>query len=156
MDVETTATIDPFGLRPGRVFVPDRGALFESVSADSIAALVTQFYLDILADPELGPVFARTIKPGEWERHLGIMVDFWTSVMLASGRYKGSPLAIHARIQGLSPELFVRWLATFEATADMLFASGPADALKDKARRIGRTLSTNLFWGADGKEAVDL
>ena len=156
MDVETTAAMEEFVLRPGRVAAPDGRALFDSVTTRSVTVLVDQFYLDVLADPELGPVFARAIGPGEWERHLGVMVDFWTSVLLASGRYKGSPLAVHARIPGLRPELFVRWLAIFEETADVLFAPGPADVLKDKARRIGRTLSTNLFWGSDGRQAVDL
>ena len=148
--------ITPLALVPGRLAPPTGRMLFDQVSEDSITVLIDQFYLDLLADPDLGPVFARTIRPGEWERHLGVMVDFWTSVMLASGRYKGSPLAVHARIPGLQPALFVQWLAVFAATVDMLFAPVPAEALKEKARRIGRSLSGNLFWGADGRQPVDL
>jgi hemoglobin len=156
MDAVMTAAIGPFVVRPGRVSASEGRALFETLSTDSIAALVNQFYLDVLSDPDLGPIFARTIEPGGWDRHLNLMIDFWTSIMLASGRYKGSPLAVHSRIPGLRPEHFVQWLEIFDATAEMLFATEPAASLKEKARRIGRTLSTNLFWGADGKQAVDL
>jgi hemoglobin len=156
MDPVMNAVSGPFVVRPGRVSASEGPALFATLSTDSIATLVTQFYLDVLSDPDLGPIFARTIEPGGWDRHLSLMIDFWTSIMLASGRYKGSPLAVHSRIPGLRPEHFVQWLEIFDATADMLFMTGPAESIKDKARRIGRTLSTNLFWGADGKQAVDL
>ena len=49
------------------------------------------------------------------------MHDFWSSVMLTSGRYKGNPVAVHLRVEGIEPQLFDRWLALFDETCRELF-----------------------------------
>jgi hypothetical protein len=51
-------------------------------------------YAKVRADSELGPIFKRAI-PGDWGPHLATMHDFWSSIMLTSGRYKGNPVAVH-------------------------------------------------------------
>lgn len=56
------------------------------------------------------------------------MHDFWSSVMLASGRYKGNPVAVHQRIDGLKIGLFDRWLDLFGQTCDEMFDSGQRDS----------------------------
>jgi hemoglobin len=48
--------------------------------------------------------------------HLGVIRDFWSSVMLKTGRYQRNPFAIHLSIGGISPALFTRWLTLFEET----------------------------------------
>ncbi len=62
------------------------------LSDDAIRHLVDSFYAKVRADPELGPIFERAI-PGDWGPHLATMHDFWSSIMLTSGRYKGNPVA---------------------------------------------------------------
>ena len=81
----------------------------------------------IRADSELGPIFERAI-PGDWAPHLATMHDFWSSVMLTSGRYKGNPVAVHLRVDGIEPQLFARWLALFDETCRELFDDEVADA----------------------------
>ena len=60
------------------------------LSDDEIRHLVDSFYAKIRADSELGPIFDRAI-PGDWGPHLATMHDFWSSIMLTSGRYQGQP-----------------------------------------------------------------
>ena len=81
--------------------------MFYLVSEDTIRHLVDRFYAKVRADPELGPIFERAIV-GDWGPHLATMHDFWSSVMLTTGRYKGNPVAVHLRVEGIEPRLFDR------------------------------------------------
>ena len=67
-----------------------RPSAIDRLSEDAIRHLVDCFYTKVRADPELGPIFERAIA-GDWGPHLATMHDFWSSVMLTSGRYKGNP-----------------------------------------------------------------
>lgn len=78
--------------------------------------LVDVFYARVRADPVLGPIFNEAI--GErWDAHLGKLSDFWSSVMLMTGRYKGAPMVVHAALPRAEPEHFRRWLDLFGQTA---------------------------------------
>ena len=53
----------------------------------TIERLVRKFYADVRRDPILGPIFDDRIS--DWEPHLQRMCEFWSSLMLMSGRYHG-------------------------------------------------------------------
>lgn len=125
-----------------------RPPLRDAVTEDGIRDLVDLFYARIRSDPELGPIFARAI-PGDWGPHLATMRDFWSSLTLASGRYKGNPLAVHRRIEGMEPRLFDRWLVLFAETCDELFTPDLAAAFVDKASRIAESFKLGLFYRPD-------
>lgn len=112
-----------------------------------IRQLVERFYARVRADGELGPVFEAAVE--DWEAHLAILTDFWCSVMLAAGRYKGNPLAVHGALP-LPPErfepLFPRWLALWQSTTAELFAPDIAALFAEKAERIARSLQAGLFF----------
>jgi len=108
-----------------------------------IEDLVTTFYARIRKHPTLGPVFERVIGP-EWGPHLKLMCDFWSSVMLTTGRYKGRPIPAHVKIAEISPAHFAQWLTLFEATARELFTPALAASFVDKAKRIAESLKLGL------------
>ena len=118
------------------------------LSEDAIRHLVDSFYTKVRADPELGPIFERAIA-GDWGPHLATMHDFWSSVMLTSGRYKGNPVAVHLRVEGIEPRLFDRWLALFDETSREFFDDDVADAFRTKAVRIAESLKLALFYRPD-------
>jgi hemoglobin len=120
----------------------------DQISEDAIRRLVDQFYVKIRADSELGPIFERAI-PGDWEPHLAKMRDFWSSVMLTSGRYKGNPVAVHVRVEGMESWLFDRWLTLFRETCCELFDESSAEAFQAKAIRIAESLKLALFYRPD-------
>ncbi|WP_374656191.1 group III truncated hemoglobin [Dongia sp.] len=103
-----------------------------------IEDLVATFYARIRKDPELGPIFARVIGE-DWTPHLKTMCNFWSSVMLTSGRYKGRPIPAHIKIGDIAPQHFAHWLALFSATAHELFEAPLADAFIERARRIAES-----------------
>src|SRR6187200_1574293 len=77
----------------------------DHVSVSGIECLVDEFYKRIRLDQELAPIFNRAI-PGDWDPHLATMREFWSSVMMTSGRYKGNPVAKLLKIDGMEPRLF--------------------------------------------------
>jgi hemoglobin len=116
-------------------------------SESDIGRLVDTFYGKVRADAELGPVFERAIS--DWTPHLATMRKFWSSVMLTSGIYKGNPVAVHRRVEGLEFDLFERWLALFDETCRELFEPALAAAFRDKAERIAESLKLALFYRPD-------
>lgn len=119
-----------------------------AVSEQQIRQLVDVFYGKVRSDRELGPIFERAI-PGDWGPHLRTMYDFWSSVMLTTGRYKGNPVAIHQRIEGLEIGLFDRWLALFGESCDELLDEETAGLFWLKAVRIAESLKLALFYRPD-------
>jgi len=118
------------------------------ISESAIRQLVDNFYAKVRADPELGPVFNRAI-PGDWGPHLSTMRDFWSSVMLTSGRYKGNPVAVHRRVEGIELKLFERWLKLFDETCRDMFDDELAAAFRIKAERIAESLKLAVFYRPD-------
>ena len=114
-----------------------------------IEDLVATFYARIRKHPTLGPIFQRVIGD-DWTPHLKTMCDFWSSVMLTTGRYKGRPIPAHVRINQppegatepplIQPGHFAEWLSLFETTAKDLFSPDLAGSFVEKARRIAESL----------------
>ena len=106
------------------------------------------FYGRICRDAQLGPTFARAVgtTDADWASHLARVSDFWSSVILKTGRYKGNPFGRHQALGVLAPEHFARWLGLFEETASERFAPEIAAALTDRAHRIGESLKAGLFF----------
>jgi hemoglobin len=120
---------------------------FSEVTDESIRRLVDEFYARVRDDAALGPIFANAID--DWGPHLATMRDFWSSVMLTSGRYKGNPVMKHRQVEGISYELFERWLALFDETARDLFEPALAAVFNAKAARIAESLRLAVFYRPD-------
>lgn len=113
------------------------------VSEAEIARLVPAFYARVRRDPMLGPIFNDAI--GDWPEHMGKLQDFWSSVMLASGRYKGQPMPAHVKHAGrITPAAFTRWLELWGETTNELLPPEAAAAMQDRARRIAESLSLGI------------
>jgi hemoglobin len=118
---------------------------FDSVTDERIVTLVDRFYGRIREDAVLGPVFEGAIGD-HWDTHLQTMYRFWSSVMLKTGTYHGSPMQTHMRIPGLEPGLFQRWLALFEETVGSLFEPELGARFMERATRIAESLQLGLFY----------
>jgi hemoglobin len=118
-------------------------ARFVEISEDAIAALVATFYAKVRRDPEIGPLFSAAIA--DWDEHLGKLRDFWSAVMLTSGRYKGNPMAAHMK-QPIEPQFFARWLGLWKEAASEIFAPELAAQFTAKAERIAESLKLALFF----------
>ena len=80
----------------------------------------------------------------DWDEHLAKLCDFWSSVLLMTGRFKGSPMAAHARRPDIRDEHFALWLDLFERTAREVCPPAAADLFVERSRMIGRSLALGL------------
>lgn len=118
---------------------------------EGLQRVVDAFYARVRADDALGPVFNDAID--DWPEHLEKLAAFWSSVMLASGRYKGQPMPAHMKHRArITPALFDRWLALWARTTDELMSPQAAAALQAKAGRIAESLQLGLFFRLDGQD----
>ena len=118
-----------------------------------LTELVHSFYGKVREDEALGPVFDAATS--DWPHHLGKMVDFWSSVMLTSGRYKGNPLMMHLKhVARIRPEMFARWLELWRETALRILDESGAAAVIAKAERIAESLQLGLFFKLEPRGAV--
>jgi hemoglobin len=109
------------------------------VTEEDITRLVSEFYDRVRKDTLLGPIFNGAIE--DWPHHLVNLQDFWSSVMLTSGRYKGQPMIAHLRHESdMTRDNFDRWLSLWRQTSDELLAPEAAAAFQDRARRIAESL----------------
>ncbi len=110
-----------------------------------LQTLVDRFYARVRADELLGPLFNRAVE--DWPEHLEKLGAFWSSVMLTSGRYKGSPIAAHLRhASAIEPHMFDRWLELWRETARETLEEKDAAAIVEKAERIAESLKLALFF----------
>jgi len=124
------------------------GDVIPGIDDAGLSDVVHAFYGKVREDADLGPVFDDAIA--DWPHHLGKMVDFWSSVMLTTGRYKGNPMMMHLKHKArITPALFDRWLALWAETTDELMPPEAAAALQAKAARIAESLQLGLFFKLD-------
>ena len=117
----------------------------DQIDEAALERLIPAFYARVRADAEIGPLFNEAVH--DWPDHLERLVAFWSSVMLTSGRYKGSPMAAHLKHRDMiAPAMFDRWLAIWADTTNELLAPGAAAALQAKAARIAESLQLALFF----------
>ena len=131
---------------------PRRQAVHPSIDEEMIRTLVHGFYARIREDEEIGPIFNGAIGDG-WDAHLAKMCDFWSSVMLMTGRYKGNPMVVHSRLKTVRPEHFERWLALFRQTARTVCPAEIAELFIGRAEIIARSLKLGMFYQPGGMRA---
>lgn len=121
---------------------PSPGAA-AGITEAMIGELVHGFYAAVRADPLLGPIFDREIADG-WDAHLAKLCDFWSSVLLMTGRFQGSPMAAHTALPDITPAHFVAWLALFRQTAERLCPPDAAALFVARSEMIARSLQLGI------------
>ncbi|HUG60088.1 MAG TPA: group III truncated hemoglobin [Candidimonas sp.] len=110
----------------------------ELCTEEEITTLVYGFYDRVRADAMLGPVFNSHID--DWDTHLKIMVRFWSSLLLGTGAYSGTPMPKHVALPDLHANMFKQWLALFHETTNELPNRLLATRAEEYAQRIARSL----------------
>jgi hemoglobin len=111
------------------------------ITETQIARLIERFYAKVRLDPEIGPVFDHAV--GNWDAHLALLKDFWSTVLLTTGRYKGNPLLAHFPL-AIDEGSFARWLKLFAETADEVMSAPQAAIVTRKADLIAMNMKRVL------------
>ena len=117
-----------------------------AINEFEISALVEAFYVRVREDALIGPIFDRNVK--DWPRHLILLKNFWATVLIRTGSYRGDPLAIHLRLS-LEGEHFERWLALFAQTANELLSSQHATLVIRKSEQIAKNFQLAIAYKRD-------
>jgi hemoglobin len=110
-------------------------------SEEEIALLVHAFYTRVRTDATLAPIFDAHVH--DWDTHLARMVDFWSSALRGTARFRGTPMPKHVALPGLSTELFKQWLTLFRETT----ASIPNAAMRERANELAHRIAESLWYG---------
>ena len=105
-----------------------------------VQILVHEFYTKVRNDEILAPIFTAVIQD-TWEEHLQVMVDFWSSMLLFTRKYKNDPFPKHGVLE-LETIHFERWIELFNQTIDSLFIGYNASSAKDIAFNMARVFKT--------------
>lgn len=116
------------------------------ITTDQISVVIAAFYATVRADPVLAPVFAAHVH--DWPAHETKIAGFWQNAILLDRSYNGNPMAVHRAAAGVSGDMFVPWLAAFDATLARCLPQVTANAWSTLAHRIGRGLRLGLGDGA--------
>ncbi len=121
---------------------PAAPGLSLGVTETMIHSLVHTFYARVRADAVLGPIFNEKIA--DWDHHLAKLCDFWSSVTLMTGRFKGTPMQAHAALPTITGAHFDHWLALFARTAHDVCPPEAAKLFIDRAHRIAQSLELGV------------
>lgn len=111
-----------------------------------IENLVNTFYAQVKRDELIGPVFTE-IVPIVWEIHLPILYEFWETVLLHSGNYRGDPMRKHLEVNQkvrLTDAHFDRWKFLFFGTIDALFDGPVAEEAKVRVNQIEQVMKAKI------------
>tara|TARA_R110002033_G_scaffold42336_4_gene83179 strand:- start:6386 stop:6850 length:465 start_codon:yes stop_codon:yes gene_type:complete len=123
------------------------------INDELISNLVETFYGAIRKDDLLGPIFMDHVA--DWTPHLSRMKDFWASVTLESGRFRGNPMLKHIAIGGLDNMHFDRWLVIWNQTLDDIAPNeAAAQVFRQAAERIAESLLTGIKVQRGGLDSI--
>ena len=104
---------------------------------DDIRILVDSFYGKVNADDLLSPIF-NDVARVDWEKHLPLLYQFWSTLLFRTNTYQGRPWPKHAFLP-IKADHFARWVALFKATVDEHFSGPKAAEAKNLAASIANT-----------------
>ncbi|MBD2722339.1 group III truncated hemoglobin [Hymenobacter armeniacus] len=107
-----------------------------------VKRLVDTFYAKVNQDALLDPIF-NGFAQVDWPRHLPNMYDFWSGLLLGTGRYRGRPFPKHVPLP-IDASHFQRWVALFLMTVDELFAGPTAEEAKLRGQAIAQVFEARL------------
>ena len=121
-------------------------------SQQKIASFVDAFYLRVLQDEQLAPIFL-DVAQIDLDQHLPLIRSYWEKLLLGSSDYRRHTMnihrALHAR-QNLQAADFDRWLSLFQNTVDAGYAGPQAERAKQVASHIASNMQNALQPGAPG------
>ena len=118
------------------------------ITKENIETMVMNFYRRVLKDDVVGPFFIAKLGDDMnneyWKPHLKLLIDFWASMTLGDGSYRGNPFAPHMYLGELKHETFEQWLNLFYATLDEVYEPQTADQFKERSSIIAGNFMRNL------------
>lgn len=118
------------------------------LNKENINKLVVTFYTRVLKDENISSFFieklGEDLKSEKWKKHIEILTDFWSTLVMGTSDYRGFPFPPHAQMQGLKKESFEAWITLFFDSVDKVFTEEIAFKFKEKSTIIAGNFMRNL------------
>ena len=104
--------------------------------------LITRFYEKVMKDEVIGYLFTDVAKIG-LPSHLPRLFDFWSTLLLGDGSYKGNPMGVHIELHkksALHSKHFDRWLALFNDTLEERFDGPKTEEARTRAQHTAQLM----------------
>ena len=119
----------------------------DRITKESINKLVRTFYPMILKNEITAPFFIAKlgddINSKIWQEHLELLTNFWSTLALNDGNYRGNPLGAHFDLN-LNKEAFSEWLRLFEIAIDKVYTPEAGAFFKERSQIIAHNFMINL------------
>lgn len=112
------------------------------LTKEHLEKLVVHFYQKVQKDELLGSIF-NDIAQVDWDHHIPLICQFWSSLMLKTNAYHGNAYRKHVLLGKkvtLTDAHFDRWLKLFQETAMHYLPRQDAHMIVDKATLIAASL----------------
>ena len=120
--------------------------LHDIETRDDCELLVRTFYGQAMTDHLIGYLFTDIAKL-DLTTHIPRITDFWETILLGGGNYRGGAFRVHYDLHRQSPLQtghFDRWLVLWRASVDACFQGPRAELAKAHALRVARAFSSRL------------
>lgn len=118
--------------------------LASQITQENIKEFVILFYTKILNDEKIAHYFTDMLgddmNNAQWQEHIDILIDFWSSMVLNGDNYTGSPFAPHEDMN-LTMEDFTQWMLILDATLNEVYEYEASKPI----REIGIIMSKNFL-----------
>ncbi len=113
-----------------------------------IYKIVDEFYKKLFADERISYIFTEVIPIHlHLERHLQMLVTFWSQAILGTGGYSNNLTQIHVDIdvkEHLTAEHFKIWLDLFYTSIDENFEGPKAEQMKTQSLSIATVMQIKI------------
>ena len=115
---------------------------YDIETREDVELLIDTFYDKIKEDDTIGYFFSE-VAAVNWDKHLPIMYDFWSSILINEGRYQGGLIMKHilldqkSRIEAHHLE---RWQFLFNQTLDELFEGEVVEDARNRVESMGQLM----------------
>lgn len=116
-------------------------------SRGQVDLLVTSFYREVVFDDLLEPVFS-DVAEVDWARHIPVLVDYWSALLLGDGGPGGPIMQVHRRLHAVAPiepEHCDRWYSLWVGCVDERWSGSAADRAKRHAGALMAGMARRVF-----------
>ena len=113
-----------------------------------IATLIDSFYKKVLEHDRLAYFFTEAIH--NWSFHKQQFIKYWSSQILFTDSYEGTPLHRHVHIdqhfeKGFTRQHFDDWAALWQETVEELFVGDKAELAKECGVNMAKNIYLKMF-----------
>lgn len=112
--------------------------MHDITTREDVLRLVTLFYEKAVPDEVIGHFFTKVVQL-DFEKHIPLIAEFWSGILLGQGHYKNNVMEKHQHLHSLSSmeqQHFDRWLQLWESTVRAHFAGPKAEEAIARAQSI--------------------